>query len=147
MEYLFKNGAVLRPAGEADLAELFVMVQDLYTEPGDAPRELAPLRRTLEEAARHPDKLALGIISFDQQRIGYCLVCFFWSHEFGGNMVEIDEIYLKQHFRRQGMGKELLAAFPELYPEAVGLSLCTNIGNERAAALYAEAGFKHQHWQ
>lgn len=142
VEYLFKNGAMMRAATLEDLAELFVMVQDLYTEPGDAPRELAPLRRTLEEAARHPDKLACGIISYDQQVIGYCLVCFFWSHEFGGNIVEIDEIYLKRPFRCQGMGRELLAALPELYPEAVGLTLCTNIGNQRAAALYRAAGFE-----
>ena len=141
MEYTFRGGARLRPAGEADMAELFPMVADLYTEPGDAPRREEPLRLTLAEAARHPDKLWVGIVTQEEAAIGYCILCFFWSHEFAGNLVEVDELYFKPLYRSQGLGKELLAALPQLYPQAVGLTLCTNYTNQRAAKFYARAGF------
>jgi ribosomal protein S18 acetylase RimI-like enzyme len=75
--------------------------------------------------------------------VGYIVVSFGWSLEFGGMDGYIDEFWIRPGVRGRGMGSEVLAALiPAL--EAAGLkALHLEVGTENAGAqrLYARHGF------
>ncbi len=136
------KGLILRDYRDEDFSMVFPMVEDLYTEPGDNPREAAVFLATVAEAKRNPQKLAVMVLEKEQKIIGYLILVFFWSHEFGGDILEIDELYIEPACRSKGYGQELLLALPGIFPAAKGFSLCSNQGNHRAQSLYQKAGFK-----
>ena len=76
--------------------------------------------------------------------IGYTIVCFGWSIEFGGMDGFIDEIYIRPGVRGRGIASEVLRSLPKALAE-VGMKaihLEVNVENERAQKLYSRTGFK-----
>ncbi|MDF1726648.1 MAG: GNAT family N-acetyltransferase [Sulfitobacter sp.] len=75
--------------------------------------------------------------------IGYIVICFGWSVEFGGLDAIIDELYIRPGVRGRGVATEALIALPRALSE-VGLRavhLEVERGNEAALKLYRRAGF------
>lgn len=75
--------------------------------------------------------------------IGYVIVTFGWSVEFGGMDAFIDEIYLRRAVRGRGIASEVLISLPKALAGAgvKGLHLEVDRENESAQRLYARAGF------
>lgn len=46
--------------------------------------------------------------------VGYCVITFGWSVEFGGRDGFIDEIYIRKPVRNRGIGSDILRALPAL---------------------------------
>ena len=42
------------------------------------------------------------IFEKDNMTIGYSILIFYWSNEYGGNVLHIDELYVKPEHRRHG---------------------------------------------
>lgn len=76
--------------------------------------------------------------------VGYIVITFGWSMEFGGMEGFIDEFFVRQSVRGRGVGSEVLAGLlPQL--DAAGLRalhLEARAGDERLRKLYARAGFR-----
>jgi ribosomal protein S18 acetylase RimI-like enzyme len=76
---------------------------------------------------------------------GYALLVSFWSNELGGEVCDIDELYVAPEARGLGHGSKLLdalAAGSTLWPgRAVALALEVTPDNRRARALYERLGF------
>jgi GNAT superfamily N-acetyltransferase len=111
------------------------------------PRPLVPeqIRRTLTVLRREPSRGLAVVAEQDGQLIGYALLIAFWSNELGGEVCEIDEIYVVPEQRNNGYGRELFAALErgELWPKLpVALALGTTPDNERARRLYESLGFR-----
>ena len=76
--------------------------------------------------------------------IGYLVVTFGWSLEFGGLDGFIDEIYVRPGVRGRGIASETLQALPRALA-GVGLKalhLEVERDAEKTQKLYARAGFK-----
>lgn len=75
--------------------------------------------------------------------IGYLVICFGWSVEFGGLDGILDEIYLRPKVRGRGIAAEVLHALPKALAGGGlrALHLEVNRGNERVQRLYTRAGF------
>ena len=75
--------------------------------------------------------------------IGYVIVTFGWSVEFGGMDGFVDEIYIRPGVRGRGIASEVLTALPRALKGAgvKALHLEVDTGNDAARALYAKAGF------
>lgn len=75
--------------------------------------------------------------------IGYIVVCFGWSLEFGGLDGFIDEFFIRRGVRGRGMGTEVLGALLPKLEEAglKALHLEANRGDQRLHRLYSRAGF------
>jgi GNAT superfamily N-acetyltransferase len=76
--------------------------------------------------------------------VGYCAICRGYSLEFGGYDGFLDELYLIESARGQGIGRQVLAALPRLAAEFELRALHLEVArdNVRARRLYADAGFE-----
>lgn len=78
--------------------------------------------------------------------IGYVVVCFGWSVEFGGLDAIIDELYIRPGVRGRGIATEALIALPKAL-SAYGLRavhLEVDRTNDAAVKLYRRAGFRER---
>lgn len=76
--------------------------------------------------------------------IGYVIVTFGWSVEFGGLDGFIDELFVRPGVRGRGVAGEVLIALPRTLAAAgmKAIHLEVDTANQTATRLYARAGFK-----
>lgn len=75
--------------------------------------------------------------------IGYIVITFGWSVEFGGLDGFVDELYVRPGVRKRGIASETLQSLPRALADAglKALHLEVNTRNEIAQRLYGRAGF------
>ena len=75
--------------------------------------------------------------------IGYVVITFGWSVEFGGLDAIIDELYIRPGVRGRGIASEALIALPKALSGAGlrAIHLEVDQDNEKAIKLYRRAGF------
>ena len=75
--------------------------------------------------------------------IGYIILSFGWSIEFGGMDGFIDELYIRPSVRGRGIASEVLASLPSALSEVGLKALHLEVSDENAPAqrLYEKAGF------
>ncbi|HUR25311.1 MAG TPA: GNAT family N-acetyltransferase [Candidatus Thermoplasmatota archaeon] len=137
------EGLAVRPAGPADHTLLLPMVRDLHR------HEQLPRPGTDVEAALRAmlgdDRLGCVLVAEDAGRpVGYTVLGFGYSLEFHGRDAFVDELYVSDAARGNGIGSLLLDA-AEMACRARGikaLHLESGHGNPRATALYGRRGFK-----
>lgn len=135
--------AALHLAKPDDLDRLTGLVAAFHAEQGieqtDAARRagLAPLLEGIPHGAAY-------LIGPARAPIGYVIVTFGWSVEFGGMDAFIDELYLRRAVRRRGIATEVLISLPKALADAgvKGLHLEVDREDEPAQRLYARAGFR-----
>jgi ribosomal protein S18 acetylase RimI-like enzyme len=133
--------ARLRPLAPADHDQLLAMALAFNDEDNH------PLshggRRALQELV-HGTRFAAGwMIEAGSEAIGYLVVTWSWSIEFGGRDAFIDEFYIEPAHRGRGHGSEILEALVRLL-DAEGVHavhLEVEAGNPNAARLYRRHGF------
>jgi len=86
---------------------------------------------------------AVYLIGPPRAAIGYIVVTFGWSVEFGGMDGFIDELYIRPGARKRGIASETLQSLPRALAAAglMALHLEVDTENEPAQRLYARAGF------
>jgi len=134
------------------LAELRVddclveMCLRLYDEdPGVLPVRPENIRATLRALRREPSRGRAVVLEVEGQLSGYALLIAFWSNELGGNICEVDELFVVPERRCHGHGKSLFQAISErdLWPTPiVGIALGVTPDNVRARRLYERLGFR-----
>ena len=130
-------------ASEADLGELLPMVaryheaERITSSPGDRTRALLTL-------LRDPKAGLVWLIRIGGIPVGYIAVCFCYSIEFGGYDSFIDEFFITEKHRGQGIGtKTLDHIVPELRRQGIrAVSLEVANANEPAKQLYRRCGFE-----
>ena len=76
--------------------------------------------------------------------IGYVVVTYGWSIEFGGKDAFVDEVYLRPKVRGRGWGSEVLLAIGR-YPidqKVTAVHLEVDHDNATAIAMYEKTGFE-----
>jgi GNAT superfamily N-acetyltransferase len=133
---------IARP-DEDDL--LVEMCTELYREdPGPRPVPPGQMRETLAALRREPLRGLAVALEVDRGLAGYSLLISFWSNELGGEVCDVDELFVARAHRSQGHGRSLFAAIErgELWPvPPVAIALVVTPGNARARQLYERLGF------
>ena len=134
-------------ATPADDQQIIDMSRNLYTEdPSPAPVPEHHTRQTLSVFRAEPSRGRAVILNVDNTVAGYAFLVSFWSNELGGEIVVIDELYVRPAHRNQGHAGALLKLLTSentLWPgPAVALELEVTPQNHRASALYANLGFR-----
>ncbi len=126
-----------------DLAELEQMILGLYRE--DPPGEkmsLKKIRRTVQELLSHPEKGNINIFCVDDTVVGYAIVIYYWSNEYGGNIASIDEFYVKPLWRGKGIGTSFLELVTTRNANNLkGIQLEVTPANNKALTYYSRNGF------
>ncbi|MGC4122462.1 MAG: GNAT family N-acetyltransferase [Myxococcales bacterium] len=122
------------------------MCLELYREdPGPVAVTDAQIRKTLAVLRREPVRGRAVVCELEDRPIGYALLVAFWSNELGGEICEVDELFVMRDHRSQGHGRALFAAIErgEVWPAPpVAIALGVTPGNARARRLYEGLGFR-----
>ena len=133
---------LLHLAGPDDRARLLCMVEKFH--------QWARLQTTAEDRADAVNLLLSGevqaaawFIGPARAPVGYILVSFGFSIEFGGRNAFIDEFFIRESVRGRGMGSQCLQLLlPQLRDMGVkAVHMEVDQANVAAAKLYRKAGF------
>lgn len=86
------------------------------------------------------------LIQQAKQTIGYIVLTFGYSLEYRGRDAFVDEFYIQESYRRQGIGTKSLQFIESVCPELKIQVLHLEVERENLAAqsLYRKSGFKNQ---
>ena len=137
--------AALRLARPEDLDRLMGLVGAFHAEAGiaqDADQRREALLPLLEGIPHG----CVYLIGPGRAPLGYIILTFGWSVEFGGMDGFIDEIYIRPAVRGRGIATEVLMDLPKALAEAglTALHLEVDRANEATQRLYMRAGFKQR---
>ena len=135
--------AALRLARPEDLDRLMTLVSAFHAEEGitqDADQRRDALLPLLEGIPHG----CIYLIGPGRAPLGYIILTFGWSVEFGGMDGFVDEIYIRPAVRGRGIATEVLLDLPKALAEAglTALHLEVDRMNERAQKMYLRTGFK-----
>lgn len=77
----------------------------------------------------------------DDKVIGYGMLAKSFSTEFGGECIWIEDIYLEEEYRGQGIGSYFIQFVKDTYSDKI-LRLEVEGDNEKAISTYEKNGFK-----
>jgi len=135
--------AALHLAKPDDLDRLLALVAAFHTEQGlqttDEARRagIAPLLDGIPHGAAY-------LVGPARSPIGYVIVTFGWSVEFGGMDAFVDEIYVRRAVRGRGIASEVLVTLPQALAQGGVRAMHLEVDRDNTVAqrLYARAGFK-----
>ena len=135
--------AQIRLARPEDLATLLPLVAAFHAEEGIESSEdqqraaVGPLLEGIPYGAVY-------LIGPARAPVGYIIVTFSWSVEFGGMDGFVDELFIRPAVRGRGIASEVLIALPRTLSEAGirALHLEVDRDNEPAQRLYTRARFQ-----
>jgi ribosomal protein S18 acetylase RimI-like enzyme len=132
------------PLADADAPELESMVMALYREdPTGQKMSFRKIRQTVAQLTAHPDKGRITIVRVGDTVVGYVIVIYFWSNEYGGDVAHIDELYVRPPWRSKGIGARCLDHVAGMKGKKLrGVRLEVTPANQKAFAFYSRHGFK-----
>jgi GNAT superfamily N-acetyltransferase len=135
-----------RLAEVSDDEDIVSMCMALNAEdPGPNPVRPQQVRRTVSKLREEPNRGRAAVCQVDGRTVGYALLISFWSNELGGEVCNIDELFVYPQYRARGLATALLEGLADkeqsLWPiRPVALEVTSQ--NERAHALYERLGFR-----
>jgi len=133
------------PATPDDLPTLRAMMPGVYAYEGEMP-DVDRWATAAAELIQRPDLGRIWMIHLDgQQAIGYLSTTFGFSLEFYGRGIVIDELFVAEAYRSQGIGRQAIE-FVEDFAHTEGLQSLTldvDIANVRGQQFYQARGFHY----
>jgi GNAT superfamily N-acetyltransferase len=134
---------VLQAATHQDVEALLVMMEALYANEGHS-FDAALAERATRNLLDSPMWGHIWLIQRDGRPVGYVVLTFGFSLEFGGRDALLDELFILEPYRSQGLGRQALQfVFDQCRREEIrALHLEVLLGNDKAAAIYSRFGFE-----
>ncbi len=123
--------------------ELERMVLALYREDSYGEKiSRRKIRATMEELSLRPEKGAIILFWIGGAVVGYTIIIYYWSNEYGGDIACIDEFYVKHTWRRKGIGTSFIDHIVTVKAGGLkGLQVEITPANGKALAFYSQEGF------
>lgn len=134
-----------RLASEKDLPRLVELMRELYQDQEMVFNEEVA-RSTLNKTLLDPTLGSAYLILLDEQLAGYFVLTSCFSLEFHGKFALLDELYVREEFRRRGLGKSAME-FAETICRKMGIkAIRLEVGtvNKVGQSLYDSVGFKRE---
>jgi GNAT superfamily N-acetyltransferase len=124
-------------------AEVARMMACLYAEePAQHPINPRSFAKTLGFLLSNPTRGRVILLKNRRQLVGYALLIPYWSNEFGGTLLFIDELFVLPEHRGQGIAKSFFSHLKRRPPfKAIALALEVTRANRGARRLYQSLGF------
>lgn len=127
-----------------DYSELRGMMYALYREDQvNEPITDKKISRTITELRTNPRKGKIVIFEKNNMIVGYSVLIFYWSNEYGGNMLHVDELYVKPEHRQRGAATGFFKHISRKFKhKIVGVQLEVTPSNTKAMKYYKKLGFR-----
>lgn len=135
--------ALFQLLSDQEVPTLLEMMHEFYSQQHmqfDEPAASLAVTRALN----NPDLAQIYLIFRGVELAGYFALTFCFSLEFHGRFALLDEIYLREPYRRQKLGKAVVAFAEDLCRKAGIKAVRLEVGRKNlgAQSLYRIAGFK-----
>ncbi len=135
--------ALFQLLSDQEIPTLLEMMREFYAQQEmrfDEPSASLAINRVLN----NPEQAQIYLIFRGTELAGYFALTFCFSFEFHGRFALFDELYLREPFRRQKLGKAVVVFAEDLCRKAGVKALRLEVGreNQPAQALYLASGFK-----
>jgi GNAT superfamily N-acetyltransferase len=134
---------VFRPYKHDDLGTLKALMKDFYNEdPGSCGINDKKIENTVNEFAKNQQKGRIVVFESERKIVGYAIIVNYWSNEYGGNIIIIDELYIVPAQRRKGCATRFLGFLrAEEGGTSGGIQLEVGRKNKTALKAYKKNGF------
>lgn len=135
--------ALFQLLSDHEIPTLLEMMREFYSQQEMRFDESAA-SQAVNRALENPAVAQIYLIFRGTELAGYFALTFCFSLEFHGRFALLDEIYLREAFRRQKLGKAVVAFAEDLCRKAGVKALRLEVGRENQGAqeLYRAAGLK-----
>jgi GNAT superfamily N-acetyltransferase len=118
-------------------AKLLSMMHALYAEDeSTSPVDQSRFPINIAFLVSHPSIGRIVLFRQHGSLCGYALLIPYWSNEFGGTLLFIDEIFIVPDARNKGIGRSFFGYLERTRPfDALALALETGPGNEELAGF------------
>lgn len=124
--------------------DVFHMMLALY-EDSIQQQQMSPekIKKTLSVIPNHPQMGKILLFKHQDTLLGYALLINYWSNEYGGNILYIDELFVKSDYRSLGIGSSFFSYLEkDVDKETVALCLETTPQNKKAQTFYEKNKFE-----
>lgn len=131
-----------KPVELSDIDTLLIFIQEYY-DYDRHPFEAAQTRAALDNLIRHPDWGQVWFICRNTEPVGYTVLTLGYSLEYLGRDAFVDEIYIRESDRGQGIGRATFEFLEEVC-RSLGvnaLHLEVEQHNANAQQVYRKLGF------
>jgi len=132
-----------RQLRSAKRGELRSMMHELSHE--DPSTELITDKKislTIRELSNNPNRGRIVIFEEGKVAIGYAILIPYWSNEYGGDVLHIDELYVKPDYRGRGIATRFIKHILGSKHGAVAFQLEVTPTNTRAEDYYRKLGIR-----
>ncbi len=99
--------------------------------------------KTIQFLESHPDAGQIYVFEFEDRVVGYAIVINFWSNEYGGVILNVDEIFVGDAYRNHGIATDFFNYLSqENRDTAIGIELEALPSNIESMKFYEKNGFK-----
>lgn len=132
-----------KPLEKVDIPTITQMMQDFYAI-DNYPMDVEKSKKLFQEFITNENLGKSWLIFFENEIVGYIILTFIFSFEYGGKIAFIDELFIKETARGKGFGKEAIqfiqGEVPKLSLKLLYLEVETH--NENAQKLYLAHDFE-----
>ena len=97
------------PYQESYKTELTSLIKLLYEEdPEGTTMTEGKINSTIQHLTSNPQSGKILVITSNEIIIGYSILINYWSNEFGGAILFLDELCIKPEYRRQSIGTKFI---------------------------------------
>lgn len=134
---------IVRKLKDTDKKDYMSLVSEFYNSDAVlAPVDSSHFELTFAELMKSDARIACFVADIDGEIAGYALVARFFSQEAGGEVIWLDEIYIRDRFRGKGSGNALISKIFDEFKSAAAFRLEIEPENEGAERLYKRIGFE-----
>lgn len=134
--------ATYRPVSKNDIEIAVAMMQEFYAIDG-YPIDVEKSKKLFEQFIDNENLGKSWLIGDENKIVGYIILTFVFSFEYGGLIAFVDELYISEHARGKGFGKSSIE-FMKTEAQKLDLKLLyleVEHHNSNAQKLYLSAGF------
>lgn len=135
---------MIRKMTENDRGLYIRMAEEFYS--SDAVLHPVPrtyFERTADEALRSDAYAEIYLLEHEGEPAGYGLTARTFSQEAGGQILWIEELYIREAFRSKGLGREFFSYIEEKNKGRITrIRLEVEEENTRAVSLYERLGYE-----
>lgn len=132
-----------KPLEIADIEIITQMMQDFYAI-DNYPMDIEVAKTLFQEFISNENLGKSWLIYSENEIVGYIILTFIFSFEYGGKIAFIDELFIKETARGKGFGKEVIRFIQQEVPKLSLKLLYLEVEphNENAQKLYLAHDFE-----